>query len=89
MSCVMSWQTSGEVCGAVLAATPSLLTDEVAGEPSENFSIPTLRTVAPKIYISVLMKGNWRLIPFCTTNYYLHPSMFLLYPQDHHSYNYN
>ena len=76
--------TSGEAW-EVLAATPILLTIDSAGddddeeeELSENFSKPTLRTVAPEITIFVTIINTKR------SKTYPHPSMFLQSLQNHH-----
>ena len=56
----------------VLAATPILLTEDVAvAGLSANFSIPTLRTVAPKNIMQV--RNDPRLVQLPT---YIHPRAY-------------
>ena len=84
--------TSGEALFGEAAARPILLTDDVTddeGEASENFSNPTLRTVAPEIVVQLLCNEPIHEILFAFSLSYLHPSTFLLCSQDHHSCNYN
>ena len=72
--------TSGEALFGEAAARPILLTDDVIedeGEPSENFSNPTLRTVAPEIVVQLLCNEPIHEILFGFLSLtYIHPRSY-------------